>query len=35
MGLPSLPEYELWRTDEAEFRACAEAVHALAPLSQT
>ena len=32
MGLPSLPEYELWRTDEAEFRACAEAVHALAPL---
>lgn len=34
MGLPSLPEYELWRTDEAEFRACAEAVHALAPLPQ-
>ena len=32
MGLPSLPEYELWRTDEEEFRACAEAVHALAPL---
>lgn len=29
MGLPALPEYELWRTDEAEFRACAEAVHRL------
>ena len=29
MGLPSLSEYELWRTDEAEFRACAEAVHGL------
>ena len=29
MGLPSLSEYELWLTDEAEFRACAEAVHAL------
>ena len=24
MGLPSLSEYELWLTDEAEFRACAE-----------
>ncbi|WP_325199133.1 copper homeostasis protein CutC [Oscillibacter sp.] len=33
MGLPSLPEYELWRTDEEEFRACAEMVHGLAPLS--
>lgn len=31
MGLPSLPEYELWRTDEAEFRACAEIVHGLLP----
>lgn len=31
MGLPSLPEYELWRTDEEEFRACAEAVHSLVP----
>ncbi len=31
MGLPSLPEYELWRTDEEEFRACAEIVHGLAP----
>ena len=30
MGLPSLSEYELWRTDEEEFRACAEIVHALA-----
>lgn len=29
MGLPSLPEYELWRTDEEEFRACAEIVHGL------
>lgn len=29
MGLPFLSEYELWRTDEAEFRACAEIVHAL------
>ncbi len=31
MGLPSLSEYELWRTDEAEFRACAEIVHGLFP----
>lgn len=31
MGLPSLPEYELWRTDEGEFRACAEIVHGLTP----
>lgn len=30
MGLPSLSEYELWRTDEGEFRACAQIVHALA-----
>lgn len=30
MGLPSLSEYELWRTDEEEFRACGEIVHALA-----
>lgn len=29
MGLPSLSEYELWRTDEEEFRACAEVVHSL------
>ncbi len=29
MGLPSLSEYELWRTDEEEFRACAETVHRL------
>ena len=29
MGLPSLSEYELWQTNEAEFRACAEAVHSL------
>ena len=29
MGLPSLSEYELWRTDEEEFRVCAEIVHAL------
>lgn len=30
MGLPSLSEYELWQTDEAEVRACAQLVHALA-----
>lgn len=30
MGLPSLSEYELWQTDEQEFRACAELVHSLA-----
>ena len=29
MGLPSLSEYELWRTDEEEFRACAGIVHSL------
>ena len=29
MGLPSLSEYELWRTDEEEFRACARLVHGL------
>ncbi len=29
MGLPSLPEYELWRTDEETFRACARIVHGL------
>lgn len=29
MGLPSLSEYELWRTDEEEFQACAEIVHNL------
>lgn len=29
MGLPSLSEYEIWRTDEAEIRACAEIVHGL------
>ena len=29
MGLPSLSEYEIWQTDEEEFRACAEAVHSL------
>ena len=27
MGLPSLSEYEIWRTDEQEFRECAEIVH--------
>lgn len=31
MGLPSLSEYELWRTDEGEFQACARIVHALPP----
>lgn len=30
MGLPSLSEYELWRTDEREFRECAQIVHGLA-----
>ncbi len=29
MGLPSLSEYELWRTDEREFEACARIVHTL------
>ncbi len=29
MGLPSLSEYEIWRTDEEEFRSCAKAVHGL------
>jgi copper homeostasis protein len=29
MGLPSLSEYELWRTSEEEFRACADIVHRL------
>lgn len=29
MGLPSLSEYELWQTDEAEFQACARIVHSL------
>lgn len=30
MGLPSLSEYEIWQTDEEEFRACAEIVHSFA-----
>ena len=30
MGLPSLSEYEIWQTDEGEFRACAEIVHSFA-----
>ena len=30
MGLPSLSEYEIWQTDEEEFRQCAQIVHALA-----
>ncbi len=29
MGLPSLSEYELWQTNEEEFRACARMVHSL------
>lgn len=29
MGLPSLSEYEIWQTDEEEFRQCAQIVHAL------
>ena len=29
MGLPSLSEYEVWRTDPEEFRSCAEIVHGL------
>ena len=28
MGLPSLSEYEVWQTDEQEFRECAQIVHA-------
>lgn len=27
MGLPSLSEYEIWQTDEQEFRECARIVH--------
>lgn len=27
MGLPTLSEYEIWRTDENEFRECADIVH--------
>ena len=34
MGLPSLSEYELWQTDEEEFRACAQIVHGLAQGAQ-
>ena len=30
MGLPSLSEYELWQTDEQEFRECAQIVHSFA-----
>ena len=30
MGLPSLSEYEVWQTDEEEFRQCAQIVHTLA-----
>ena len=30
MGLPSLSEYEIWQTDEEEFRECARIVHSLA-----
>lgn len=29
MGLPSLSEYDLWQTDEDEFRRCAQIVHNL------
>lgn len=29
MGLPSLSEYEMWRTSEEEVRACAQIVHNL------
>lgn len=31
MGLPSLSEYELWRTDRREFEECAQIVHGLPP----
>ena len=27
MGLPTLSEYEIWETDEQEFRECAQIVH--------
>ncbi len=27
MGLPSLSEYEIWRTDPEEFKTCADIVH--------
>lgn len=29
MGLPSLSEYEIWKTDEQEIRECAQIVHSL------
>lgn len=29
MGLPSLSEYDIWQTDEAEIRRCADVVHSL------
>ncbi len=29
MGLPSLSEYELWRTDQGELHACVQLVHSL------
>ncbi len=29
MGLPTLSEYEIWRTDPAEFKTCADIVHGL------
>lgn len=30
MGLPSLSEYEIWQTNEQEFRECAQIVHGFA-----
>ena len=29
MGLPSLSEYDIWQTNEAEIRRCADVVHSL------
>lgn len=29
MGLPSLSEYDIWQTEEAEIRRCADVVHSL------
>ena len=31
MGLPSLSEYEIWQTEEAEIRSCARIVHGFSP----
>ena len=34
MGLPSLSEYEIWQTDEAEIRSCVQIVHGFSHKAQ-